>query len=272
MKINQTCQLAPVIRVRWLTIACFEIQIGNHTVIIDPCLQDAPAVNFGPEVFEKADLLLLSHSHWDHITDMKAVMDRFQCPMLCGELSAMAMLQLMNCNPHYVYPMSSGTELDFGFVKVKALFGRHTNQHKTLEELTRNSKENPVINSPEMELCALYGHMEYRNYLITVPGGLKILFWGSNGTIELINSIKDLHPDVGLIQFTGHEITEIANLVKESGVKVMIPHHMDLHKTEDYYLPRIAALEDELQKIAPNCLVVVPEHKKWYNIGIYVSA
>lgn len=95
-----------------------------------------PACAFGPEVIEGADIVLLSHTHWDHITDLAYVMEKFHCPVLCGELSAPALIEMLNANPHDVYPVTPNLELDFGGARVRALFARHTNQHCTHADLT----------------------------------------------------------------------------------------------------------------------------------------
>ena len=74
MKIEHAVHMRPALRLRWLTIACFEVQIGDFSIVIDPCIAASKRAPFGPEVVEKADVLLLSHGHWDHITDIKNLM------------------------------------------------------------------------------------------------------------------------------------------------------------------------------------------------------
>ena len=93
-------QLRPEVSIRWLTIACFEIRVGDFRIVIDPCIGESPRAPFGPEVIEGADIVLLSHTHWDHITDLAYVMEKFHCPVLCGELSAPALIEMLNANPH----------------------------------------------------------------------------------------------------------------------------------------------------------------------------
>ena len=271
MKINHTVSLAPQIRIRWLTIACFEVQIGDFSVVIDPCIGISPRAGFGAEVIEKADVILLSHGHWDHITDIKAVMDKFHCPVLCGELTAPALLRYLNCNPKDVYPVTPELELDFGGAKIRALFGRHCNQRVTLEELEARIRKNPVNDSPEILDCNFYGHMEYRNYLITTPSGLKVMFWGNDADAVQLNIIRRMQPDIALLQYTRQKPEELAQMVAAGNVKVLIPHHMDLFKDKAEYEPLIDILEQEVHKVAPDCLVVAPERLKWYNFGMMVS-
>ena len=270
MKIEKTTILNPQVSIRWLTIACFEIRVGDFTVLIDPCVGVAPNAPFGPEVIDRADVILLSHGHWDHITDIRELMDRFDCPLLCGELTAPSMVRWLDCNPCQVYPMTPDLELDFGGAKIRALFGRHTDQHKPLSALEEHSRQNPIIDSERMMECDFYGHLEYRNYLITTPSGLKVLFWGNNVTAEQLNVIRDLRPDIALLQYTKQKPEELAAMCAAGGVKVLIPHHMDLVKTDEEYAPALEVLEAEVKKAAPDCLVIAPERLRRYDFGLCV--
>jgi hypothetical protein len=47
---------------------------------------------------------------------------------------------------------------------------------------------------------------------------------------------------------------------------------MDLFKDEAEYEPLIDILEQEVHKVAPDCLVITPERLKWYRFGMSVSA
>lgn len=271
MKVEHSLTLPPQLSLRWLTIACFEVRIGDFAIVIDPCIGASERAPFGAEVVEKADVVLLSHAHWDHITDIKDIMDRFHCPLLCGELSAPAMLRLVGCNPRDVYPVSANLELDFGGARIRGLFGRHVDQRKTLAELTEQTLRNPLVNSPEMEACSFYGHMEYRNYLITAPSGLKVLFWGNSATPDQLDIVRQLRPDVALLQYTRQTPQELAQMVAAGNIKVLIPHHMDLFKDEEEYNPLIDVLEQEVHKVAPECLIITPERLKWYHFGMAVT-
>lgn len=265
-------QLRPEVSIRWLTIACFEIRVGDFRIVIDPCIGESPRAPFGPEVIEGADIVLLSHTHWDHITDLAYVMEKFHCPVLCGELSAPALIEMLNANPHDVYPVTPNLELDFGGARVRALFARHTNQHCTHADLTDPAHQRPWVNTPQRLACGNFGDLEYRDYLITTPGGLKIMFWGSNATPEQLGIIRELKPDIAIMQFTKQTPEDLAAMAEAGGVKVLIPHHMDLAMSEDVYLPRIEEMERTVHARMPGCTVITPERLKWYHMGLSIWA
>ncbi len=122
-------QLRPEVSIRWLTIACFEIRVGDFRIVIDP--HRRARVRPRPGGHRGRRYRAAVATHWDHITDLAYVMEKFHCPVLCGELSAPALIEMLNANPHDVYPVTPNLELDFGGARVRALFARHTNQHCT---------------------------------------------------------------------------------------------------------------------------------------------
>ena len=270
MRVTAEKHIIPDVSIRWLTCACFEIRIGDFTIVIDPFIGAAKAVDYGCEVIERADLILISHGHWDHITDLAEMMERFHCPVLCGELTAASLARMTDGNPAEIYPMAPNLELDFGGAKVKALFARHTDQHTPLSAQMERLAQNPWVTTPERLECNFFGCLEYRCYMITAPSGLKIMFWGSNPTPEQFAIVREMQPDIGILQFSKQPIEDLAGLVRAGNIRVMIPHHMDLKRTEAEYMPRIDELERQVKAVAPGCTVIHPEHLKWMHFGLGV--
>ena len=120
--------------------------------------------------------------------------------------------------------------------------------------------------------CGNFGDLEYRDYLITTPGGLKIMFWGSNATPEQLGIIRELKPDIAIMQFTKQTPEDLAAMAEAGSVKVLIPHHMDLAMSEDVYLPRIEEMERAVHARVPGCTVITPERLRWYHMGLSVWA
>ncbi len=272
MKIDSARFVQPQVSVRWLAIACFEIRIGDFTLVIDPCVGICSAVDYGIEVVDKADLILISHGHWDHITDLQELMERSGCPVLAGEMTAPSLIRVTNANPAMIYPMTPNLELNFGGAKVRALFARHTNQRTTLDVLKKGIDAHPWNNTPDRREVNFYGNLEYRNYLITAPSGMKVLFWGSNVTPDQIAMVRELQPDIALLQYTKQQPQELAALAEAGNIKVILPHHMDLTQSEETYFSRIDALEEQIRLRAPGCAVIHPEHLKWYHFGLGMYA
>ena len=60
---------------RWLGHGCWLINTGGKTLILDPFLNDSPtAVVKADQV--KADFVLVSHGHFDHVADAASIAKR----------------------------------------------------------------------------------------------------------------------------------------------------------------------------------------------------
>lgn len=256
------------IRIKWLTIACFEMQFGNTTVVSDPCIGASPNNDLTWKEIENCDIITLSHCHWDHITDIPALLERFPASLLTGTLTAMPMLRWLNCNPSRIFPMDANLELDFGDVKIKSLFGRHcVLPFNSVTELDTHFARNPICTSSEtMFDMQVLGTLEYRNYLLTDKNGTKLLIWGNDVFPTQVNMLKALQPDICILQLSKQDPVEIAAMAAEVGAKVLIPHHMDLKKTREEYLPCVECCRDEFLKRVSNGRFIDPINGQWIEI------
>ena len=255
------------VKIKWNTIACFEIRFGDFAVLTDPCITDSEGTPATWETVEACDLITISHIHWDHVTDLPELTRKFSPHVLVGELSAMPLLKWMDYNPSSVYPMTPDLELDFGAVRVRALFGKHVDQGRTYSEMEQRFAVSPILKKyPELTPLQLLGSTEYRNYLFTAENGTKVLIWGNNPRIEQRRMLENIRPDIAILQFTKHSAKEMADFAKAIGAKVVIPHHMDLHSSEEEYLPKVQALADEYLRRVPDGRFIIPKHGEWVEL------
>lgn len=255
------------VRLKWLGVACFEIRFGATSVVTDPFVTDSATTDLTWEAIEQCDFITLSHTHWDHITDIPRLMKRFSPRLLTGELSAMAVAEWLDCNPTALYPMTPDLELDFDDVKIKALFGRHSNLNRTYSDAVAWTQAEPVVRGNAMlEMLQLYGVIEYRNYLFTAPNGAKVLIFGNDPSIEQRNLLAKLRPDIAILQHTKHSAEDTAAFAAAIGCKVLLPHHMDLRLTPPEYQPRIEQLEREFLLRVPDGRFLAPAHNSWVTL------
>lgn len=256
------------IQLKWLTITCFELHFGHTAVVSDPCIGENPGNDLTWQDIEACDILTLTHCHWDHITDLPKLMEKFPAPLLTGSLSAYPMLRWLNCNPSRVYPMDSNLELDFGDVKIKALFGMHTTPDSpSVTALETAFLRHEILRKDRamFEMQAL-GSMEYRNYLYTTKDGVKVLLWGNDITQPQRAMLRDLHPDICIMQLTKQDPVDLAQLAAEIGATVLIPHHMDLGKTRDEYLPQVERCREEFLRLVPDGQFIEPRNNQWIEL------
>lgn len=68
------------VRIRWIGHACFLLE-GSKTVIIDPFLIGNPVTSLKPSDI-KADLVLVTHGHGDHLGDAVEIARNNDCPVV----------------------------------------------------------------------------------------------------------------------------------------------------------------------------------------------
>ena len=183
----------PLISIRWITVTCFEIKIGERTVMIDPFIGMSPGIDVTAEIVEGADIIAVTHTHWDHVTDIGYLMDKFNSKVIVGDLSAMDLAKYLDRNTHHIYPVCHNTELDFGWVKIKALMGRHQDMKKPFTTTATSFRDKHFFKEyQELEPLGWFGTLEYRNYVITTPENFKILIYGNTPSVEQVNMLKDI--------------------------------------------------------------------------------
>lgn len=252
--------------IKWLAVTSFEMKFGDTTVVSDPYITDCEGTEIDYTAVERCDIITLSHAHYDHITDIPKLVEKFNPIILCGQMTAMPLAKWLNCPASKVYPISYGLELDFGDVKIKALFGRHKIQPLGYKDMTAKLEKNPhCIDDGVKELQGV-GSLEYVNYLFTAKNGTKVLIWGCDPTIEQINLCKELKPDIAILQrgLGSEKCASIAKLVKEIGCKVVIPHHHDFQQVDPPEV--LECFKEEIAKVAVDVEFITPKHGEWISL------
>lgn len=257
------------VHIKWLTITCFEIRYENTTIVSDPCITGWNQKELTWENIENCDYITLSHGHWDHITDIPNLMEKFTPVVLVGDQTAAPLARWTNYNPTRIYPMYPNMELDFDTVKIKALYGRHTDQGTGYnDQVTSLATRAAVLADPGMNELQGYGSLEYRNFLFTFPNGTKVLLWGNDPTVEQKNLLKKLQPDIAILQYTkqAKDPAGFARFACDIGCKVLIPHHMDLKKTEAEYMPAVTQLSEAFLTLVPDGKFICPKNGQWMHL------
>ena len=252
---------------RWMAVSSFEMRFGNTTVVTDPYITECATTDLTWEDVENCDLICLSHAHYDHVTDIPRLANKFTPKLLAGEQTALQLARWLNYNPSRVYPMYPDTELDFGDVKIRSLYGRHISLGQGLNDLNvRIMSHELCVADPGMAALQEIGSFEYRNYLFTLPNGVKILIWGNTPTYDQLQLCKALAPDIAIIQRSTKpaEIEQKAEFVAALGCKVVIPHHQDVRTTESP--DAIPMFREAVLKRAPDCTFVSPAHGEWVTL------
>lgn len=255
------------VSIKWLSVTCFEIRYKGITVVCDPFVTDCESTDLTWEAIENCDIICLSHAHFDHITDIPQLIKKFHPLVLCGDQTALPLTKWLNYTPMRVYPMYPDMELDFDNIKIRALYGRHSDQGLGFRELCEFIWQHPACaKHPEVMDLQEIGSLEYRNFLLTLPNGTSILIWGNDPTPEQKNICKALKPDIAIIQRSGDlpSIKEKAAFAADIGCKVLIPHHMDFPSISPPEI--IDMFKNEFLHLVPDGIFINPAHGEWIDL------
>lgn len=255
------------IDLKWLAVSSYELRFNGFTVVTDPYITECVGTDLTWEAVENCDAICLSHSHWDHITDIPRLVNKFHPKVLCGDKTAELMAKWLNCSPTVVYPMYPDTELDFDSVKIRALYGRHTNLGQGYNDLCARLAENEHSRQdPGLAALQPMGSFDYRNYLFTLPNGTKLLIWGNDPTVEQLNLCKSLKPDIVIMQRSvkPEAAAKKAEFAAKLGCKILIPHHHDFRGVDDPEI--IGTFKREFLARAPESEFISPVHGEWIHL------
>lgn len=108
------------VQLTWYGHACWKIETGTHTLLIDPFLTGNPAAPVTPEQV-KPDYILVSHGHGDHLGDTVSIAKRVGATVISNYEIA-SYCEGQGCQAH---PLHIGGSRDFPFGHLKLTIAHH---------------------------------------------------------------------------------------------------------------------------------------------------
>lgn len=255
------------ITLTYLGVAGWQIEAGAVTILADPYFSrpklDGPIVPdelaISRRAPARADLIVVGHSHVDHMLDVPAVARRTGAQIL-GSLSTARVARAAGVPDDQVIPIQGGEDYAFAAgYSVRVIPSLHS---ALGEKHIAGGAEIPA--NPRLPL-SFDGYAEGGTfaYLVRV-GGHQVFLLSTANFIE--REIEGLRPDVAIVA-TGlrHEIHDYTcRLMKALGN----PPHVLANHFDDWRGPPVdAPLDDDLRAFAaevercsPHSTVVVPRH------------
>ena len=112
------------LEITWLGHSCFLLNNGEHSIVVDPFLNDSPTAPFKSEEVE-ADFVFVTHGHFDHVADVVEIAKRTDATVVAN-FEIGQWLQGQGIAEEKVIGMNTGgtTQLPFGTAKMT--FAQHS--------------------------------------------------------------------------------------------------------------------------------------------------
>jgi len=195
-------------KLTWLGHSTFRIATAEgKTLYVDPWVMSNPLCPQGEKEVKKADLLVITHGHFDHIADA-VVIGKQHKPTVVGIFELCMWLQKKGVET--VSPMNKGGTQTAVGVKVTMTHAVHS------------------CGIQEDDGSIVYGG-EACGYVLELPGGVKVYHAGDTGVFSDMAIIRELYaPEVALLPIGDHFTMgprEAAHACKLLQPKYVIPMH-----------------------------------------------
>ncbi len=101
----------------WLGHGGWSLRTAQHTVLLDPFLSQCPTATLQPEDM-RADFILISHGHFDHIADVPAIAERTGAKVVANFEITQWLASQHRISNSVGMNIGGGVSLPFGHVKM----------------------------------------------------------------------------------------------------------------------------------------------------------
>ncbi|WP_371500648.1 MBL fold metallo-hydrolase [Kitasatospora sp. NBC_00374] len=264
---------------RWLGTSGWRMESGGKNVLFDPYItrfdtglakgafNPRTELSVRPDLVTehagRPDLILVSHSHWDHVSDVPYLATTGAAPIVATQTTC-HLLQAMGVDPGRLVVVKGGEVLDFGYCTVEVVASLHSRnasyRYFAPGTLTAPPATRPatIADLPEGDTLA---------FQIRFGDGPAAFLMGASDFVE--RNLSGLRPDVAMIAVPSSKATHryVPRLLRALGnPRTVVPVHWDNFEipladpaVQDPAMD-LAGLVAEVRHAAPGTRIVTPEH------------
>jgi L-ascorbate metabolism protein UlaG (beta-lactamase superfamily) len=261
------------IKLRWLGWACFEIVLPSGKVLLtDPFIDYSNTAPIKSSELSGADYIALTHTHFDHCTDIGSVVNRFHSKVICSSSIAGPLAEFFDIRWSNLIRVRAGDVIKFDDLQIEVIRAEHI--YMPIQKADELSAVYPPPMNKMMPALIHAGlhqmpvrDMEMINFLFQTSDNLRVLMFGGVTSENQKHEIAKTHPNVALFQTGSPEV--VADFAAVSGAAVVIPYHHDSNPAKTH--ENAQALASQLALKSKAAFLDI-RHGQWYEIGVKVNS
>lgn len=292
---------AQALKIRWISVQCYEIVLPNGKVIVtDPFYLDAAKyegmteltksqtmerdvysqTGFSVEDFTGADYIILNHVHGDHCNLVGQLWNKFYGRILCPAECCVELARVFDIPHGALYPLYPGNTYYFDDFTLKTYPGAHDN--RSFREGRFRRPSDPRIMTGGLEgfgipcpsELGLLGSIFNLNYMIETQQNFKIDFSAGRDYEEHVQHMTEEKPNLMLRHRIRTYTPEYcARQIMDMGAQIMMPlHHNNARASGEDLNEYFRKVNEILAASGSPARAFNPEPYKWYSINLSVIA
>jgi len=284
------------IKLRWLGYVCFEIILPSGKVlVIDPYIDYSPTAPVKCREVTGADYIALTHGHYDHVTDVGPLVEKFDSTVICSNQVAEPLSNFFKIDPARMIKVTAGNTIDFEDLSIevkraehislvqvmqaayKRITGEDADPKLSLAELNKaiakasagRGQASPADEMRQKMQEARIPGGEQLNFIFTTSDNLRIYIYSAAALEYLRKEVRESRANVFCPQLGGVSARAAADMAALSRAELVIPTHHDGEGIETMHA-RAQKMAEYLKEKSTARLLDI-EHGKWYEIGVGVD-
>ena len=289
------------LRIRWISVQCYEIVLPNGKVIVtDPFywegdnLKGLPELTrqqenslkvyaqdgFSPDRFAGADYILISHVHGDHINIVADLWNKFYGRVLVPAGAAEELARVLDIPYGAIMPLYPGNTYYLDDFTLTVYPGAHDNRAFREGVFMRPSDpRTPYAASDDFDIpCPNrlngLGTMFCFNFLIETKENYRIDFSAGRDYDDHVRHVREKAPNLMLRhRIRSFTPEEYARQMEAMGAQLMMPlHHNNARATGEDLNDYFKRVNDVLKADGYPGVAFNPKPYQWYRIATGISA
>ncbi|BBG24616.1 hypothetical protein IC006_1945 [Sulfuracidifex tepidarius] len=213
---------------RWLGHAATEIKVNGLRILIDPLIKDNPLNKFPLEDFYGADIIGITHDHYDHLGDAIELMKNNDKSKLIATWDLENFLNNQYKIPwERMIPANVGGYIDVEGIKMALTKAVHSSEHGDPTGIVINTGDNVIYHAGDTGLfedMKLIGELFSPDYVLLPSGGRFTMDpFQSSIASTMLKPRKGVIPiHYNTWDLINVNVGDFENYVKEKGFKPLV--------------------------------------------------